>query len=383
MPPPRELLSWVEEVDLLDALAELLLVRRHLVEQLGVRDDHDPPLLRRHPDRVDVPEPAVVVELRVVVVQDVEVREPLALRHEPADGVRDLERAVAVARRSQSRCRSFLGAGAGCCGDRRRLRDGDRRRLPGGRWWCLPGGWRWRLPGGWRRRLAGLGVGVGDLLQFLADQPEQGGADPDGVPLGQRRVRDALPIDESAVTAVQVHDAAFARHVAQLGVLAGGGRVGDHDVVLRGPADAHRRGRPWPRLARLAVRLWRRPVSADGAAQHRPVSGIAEPDLAFRVDLDPLHPLAAGIGAIGAAVVRQHPAAVLQPEHGMVPGHAGIGDHDVALWIAADHIRRAGRQAPVRSLGPYEKRPGTPPKGTFRPRANSRAIQCESETVFC
>src|SRR6266550_5785189 len=89
------------------------------------------------------------------------------------------------------------------------------------------------------------------------------------------------------------------------GVPAGGGGVGDHDVVLRCPADAHRRGGPWPRRARLAVRLWLLPgwdgralpvhradhlagrgpawralaVSADGAAQHRPVSGIAEPDL--------------------------------------------------------------------------------------------------------
>src|SRR5262249_44927059 len=45
-----------EKVDLLDTLAELLLVRRHLVEQLGVRDDDQPPLLGRDPDRVDVPE---------------------------------------------------------------------------------------------------------------------------------------------------------------------------------------------------------------------------------------------------------------------------------------------------------------------------------------
>src|SRR5262249_41787307 len=95
----------------------------------------------------------------------------------------------------------------------------------------------------------------------------------------------------------------------------------------------------------------------------RPVSGIAEPDLAFPVDLDPVYPLATGVDAIGAAVVGQHPAAVLQPEHCVVPGHADIGDRDVALWIAADHIRRAGRQAPVRSLGPYQKRRGPPRKG--------------------
>ena len=80
---------------------------------------------------------------------------------------------------------------------------------------------------------------------------------------------------------------------------------------------------------------------------------MAEPGHAFGADFDPCHPLAIGVGAVGAAVVHQHPPAALRPEHGMVPGHADIGDHDVALWIAADHIRGAGRQAPVRSLGPY------------------------------
>jgi hypothetical protein len=45
-----------------------------------------------------MPEPAVVLELRVVVIQDVKVREPLALRHKPANRVRDFERAVVGAR---------------------------------------------------------------------------------------------------------------------------------------------------------------------------------------------------------------------------------------------------------------------------------------------
>jgi hypothetical protein len=93
----------VREVDLLDALAELLLVRCNLVEQVRIRNDDEPPLLRRDSDRVDVPETAVVVELRVVVVEDVEVREAFALRHESANCVRDLERiVVADARKSLS-----------------------------------------------------------------------------------------------------------------------------------------------------------------------------------------------------------------------------------------------------------------------------------------
>src|SRR5205814_58286 len=126
------------------------------------------------------------------------------------------------------------------------------------------------------------GGGAGDLLQLLADQPERGGTDLDGVPLGQRRVRDALPIDESAVTAVQVHDAAFARHVAQLGVLAGGGGVGDHDVVLRCPADAHRRGGPWPRRPGLAIRLWLRPGRGGRALPVRRADHLAGRGPAWR-----------------------------------------------------------------------------------------------------
>ena len=81
-----------EEVVLLHPLAEPLFVPRHLVQELRVRYHDEPPLLGRDPDRVDVAEPAVVVELGVVVVQDVEVREPLAPRHQPAHRVRDLER---------------------------------------------------------------------------------------------------------------------------------------------------------------------------------------------------------------------------------------------------------------------------------------------------
>src|SRR5262249_20149539 len=102
-----------EKVDLLDALAELFLVGGHFVEQLGVRHDDEPPLLGRDPNRVDVPEPAVVVELCVVVVQDVEVREPLPVRHEPADRVPDLHPALALAGPRAGAPRGPGGAAAG------------------------------------------------------------------------------------------------------------------------------------------------------------------------------------------------------------------------------------------------------------------------------
>jgi hypothetical protein len=45
----------------------------------------------------------------------------------------------------------------------------------------------------------------------------------------------------------------------------------------------------------------------------------------------------------------------------MPPGHAGIGDDDVGLRIAADHVRRAWRQAPVSPLGPHHERRRGPP----------------------
>jgi hypothetical protein len=91
---------------------------------------------------------------------------------------------------------------------------------------------------------------------------------------------------------------------------------------------------------------------AGRAAQGRPVSRISEPGQAFPVDLDPGYPPAIGVGTVGAGVVHQDPPAVLGPEHGVLPGDAGIGDYDVALWVAADQVRTAARQAPVISLSP-------------------------------
>src|SRR5689334_22786942 len=131
----------VEEVDVLDPLGELLLVPGHLIEEFGVGDDDETPLLCRDADRVDVPEPAVVVELRVVVVQDVEVRESLAVRHQPADGVRDLDRR-GVAGRGGGR-----GVPTGRCGARRWC------------WHCGVRGWWCRHGSRWRCLRYGAGAG--------------------------------------------------------------------------------------------------------------------------------------------------------------------------------------------------------------------------------
>ena len=243
-----------EEVDLLHPLAELLLVRRHLVQEFGVRDHDEPPLPGRDPDRVDVAEPAVVVELGVVVVQDVEVREPLAPRHQPAHRVRDLGQLGACLGATPPGPPRSWGA----------ARPPTPR--PGPRGSPDPG--------------FGHGVGrgrhlrrrrVGDLEQLSAGQPERGVAEADGVALGQRRGRNPLFVDEGAVVAAQVHDAVPIRRRVQLGVVPGDAGVGDHDVVVRHPADApclaSRAGRA--PCSRAAARLRDHPAGPGGSRRSR------------------------------------------------------------------------------------------------------------------
>jgi hypothetical protein len=143
----------VEEVDLLDPLAELFFVPGHVIEQLGVGDDDQAPLLGGDADRVDAPEPAVVVQLRVVVVQDVEVREPLAVRHQPADRVRDLDRlAIARSRGGQGVATGRRGA-RWCCMNYGV--QGWRRRCGARGRYLRCRARRWRLGTRWRRRRRG------------------------------------------------------------------------------------------------------------------------------------------------------------------------------------------------------------------------------------
>ena len=181
---------------------------------------------------------------------------------------------------------------------------------------------------------------VGDLEQLAAGQPERGVAEADGVALGQRRGRDPLFVDEGAVVAAQVHDAVPVRRRVQLGVVAGDAGVGDHDVVVRHPADA-------PCLASRA--------GEQRAVEQRPVLGIAQPDLAGPVDLDQVRPAAVGVAAVAAGEVGQCPAAPGRPELGMMPGHPEVGDHDVGLRVAADQVHAARRQAALALPGPHHQ----------------------------
>ena len=268
-----------EEVDLLGPLAELLLVAGHLVEQIRVGDHHQTPLLGGHADRVDVPELAVVLQLAVVVVEDAEVREPLALGHQPADRVADLQRAVGVglrrdgprARLSRARRRRRGHAGcsrAGCAGQRGHGRGRCCRRRRGGgpgwlgrRWceWCAIF-MEYGNCGGGRRGLDGCRRVV-DLQEVLPGQPEHARADADDVALGQPCFLDPLPVHVRAVGAAQVHDPQVGPVAVQLGVVPRGAGVRDHDVALRRPPDPHdlRDGR----LGR------RRPASAAGPGPAR------------------------------------------------------------------------------------------------------------------
>ena len=182
---------------------------------------------------------------------------------------------------------------------------------------------------------------VGDLEQLAAGQPERGVAEADGVALGQRRGGDPLLVDEGAVVAAQVHDAVPVRRRVQLGVVPGDAGVGDHDVVVRHPADA-------PCLASRA--------GEHRAVEQRPVFGITQPDLAGPVDLDQVRPPAVGVAAVAAAEVGQRPAASGRPELGMMPGHPEVGDHDVRLRVAADQVRAARRQGVLALPGPHHQR---------------------------
>ena len=111
--------------------------------------------------------------------------------------------------------------------------------------------------------------------------------------------------------------------------------------------------RPARVIEQRGVRRW---VVEQYAVERRAVFGIAEPDLAGPVDLDQVRPLPAGVAAVGAAKVDERPAPVLRAELGVVPGHPGVGDHDVGLRIAADQVRAARRQAALALPGPHHQR---------------------------
>jgi len=91
---------------------------------------------------------------------------------------------------------------------------------------------------------------------------------------------------------------------------------------------------------------------------------MGEPDVAFPVDLDPDHRLVPGKRPIGAAAVGQYPVTVLDPERGMVPGHPLFVDHDLALRITADPVRRAPAGL-VNAVSPHREQRRVPPRKGF------------------
>jgi hypothetical protein len=96
--------------------------------------------------------------------------------------------------------------------------------------------------------------------------------------------------------------------------------------------------------------------AGDDAGQQRPVGGVAEPGQEDPDDLDAVHPLIGHVGAVGAADVDQDPAAALDPQFRMVPGHPVVGDRDVALGVPPDPVCRTGGQDALDPLVTHDER---------------------------
>ena len=209
---------------------------------------------------------------------------------------------------------------------------------------------------------------VDELAELVTDQAEGSAADTDQVLLGHRGgPRDQLAVDEGAVVAAQVGDLVpAAAEVAELGVYPGHAEVGDHQVVLRGPADAQQPGGRAPHRGRAAVHT-AHPGVQDGAPgpgpvhrahHHRPVIGMTETQDAVLADLNLADAPGAEEGSVGAAGVLEDPRVTVDPEHGVPPGDAGVVDHDVGLRVTADPVLRASTQCLVGSLGLHHEHRG-------------------------
>jgi hypothetical protein len=83
---------------------------------------------------------------------------------------------------------------------------------------------------------------------------------------------------------------------------------------------------------------------------------MTEPELAVAGDRDPLDPIRSDEGAVGAARVLEQPVVLLLAQHGMLPRHARVSDHDVRIRVTPDPVTGPGLEYPVRPLSPHAKR---------------------------
>ena len=209
---------------------------------------------------------------------------------------------------------------------------------------------------------------VDELPELVAEQAEGGPADADQVLVGDRGgTGDTPAVHERAVVAAQVGDLVPAvTEVAQLGVHPGHAEVRDHQVIAGVPADAqqpggraHHRGGAAVHAAHPGVRRGLPVACPVHRAHHdRPVIGMAEPQDAVLANLDLADAPGPEEGPVGAPGVLEDPGVAVHPEHGVLPGDAGVVDDDVGPGITADPVLRASAQCLVGSLGLHHKHRG-------------------------
>jgi hypothetical protein len=220
--------------------------------------------------------------------------------------------------------------------------------------------------------------GDGDLAlvdvmpQVAVPQPEGRAPDADDVAFGQRVRGDPAAVHVDPVVAIQVDDLVAARgELAQLRVKPGDLQVGQHQVVVRGTADAHPgdrerhhrgRGRVHAQLNSFGLPA-RRGHSGDHggqlgrAAQHRPVLRVPQPDHRVSADLDAAGSPHAEKRSVGAVQVGQDPGVFLEPQLRVPPRDALVGQRDGGRWVPADAVGGArlelvlGLLAPDHELG--------------------------------
>ena len=244
-------------------------------------------------------------------------------------------------------------------------------------------------------------TGVDELLEPVADDAERRVADADDVVRAEEcraALGDRHTVDERAVVRAEVADleAPVGRRV-ELGVVARDLQVGDDQLVLQGTADAHdaaerqlvERGRAAvavdrrrprattgallrealllrdlcrlrllpARLRRLLLRGLLAGVSGAralrgvrlllglrdgrggaGEVESRAVGRVAQVHGRAGADLQLVDPLPLREGAVGAAVVLDHPTTAAEADRGVTPGHPGVVEHDVSLRITSEGI---------------------------------------------
>ena len=200
-------------------------------------------------------------------------------------------------------------------------------------------------------------AGVGEFLEFVADNAKGRVPDSDDVVYIQHRGSDAPAVDERAVVATEIDDLVLSvARLAEFRVVPGHDQIGHDNVVVGGAADPQPSGPHLDGRDRLAVDAG----PADHRRRHRagqlgPVLGAAQPELDLAVDARPPNAAGAHKRAVHAADVLEGPAVLVGAQHAVPPGHPVVIHGDVSRRITPDLVRPAGPKRPDRPLGPYDE----------------------------